>query len=205
MTMAHIKPSNMGRNSVQPMGNGQGITRFPELRLAGVLVLCALFTGLVMVRVNAVKSQVQMAERQILALKIEQKSLETEFETRANQQQLADLNVVDFGYAAPEVGQYVDGERQLAAYSKARTADSPPMIRMARLDENGMRAFPEMVSPMSGKRNDATQGDVQVSGTKKTAESADFVDRLSQIRQNTGQNTGNGQTKNTHNQIAGEF
>jgi hypothetical protein len=48
-----------------------------------------------------VKSQVRLAERQITQLKQEKLFLETEFETRASQQQLKAFNDVDFGYQAP--------------------------------------------------------------------------------------------------------
>ena len=71
-----------------------------------LLAFCGVFTGSLVLRVNAVKSQVQISQRQIMALKRENEFLETEYETRANQQQLAAINDLDFGYKAPESGQY---------------------------------------------------------------------------------------------------
>ncbi|MEY2942453.1 MAG: hypothetical protein RLY97_467 [Pseudomonadota bacterium] len=163
--------------------------RFAELRLIALLAVFALITGLVMVRVNAVKSQVQLAERQILELKRDKQSLETEFETRANQQQLADLNRMDFGYNAPEAQQYVDSERQLAAYGMERASDSPPMIRMARLDGQLTTArtdFPAMVSPVSGKligeSPSQTQSKAKGEATSEIGAN-DLTERLSRVQQ----------------------
>jgi hypothetical protein len=55
-------------------------------------------------RVNALRSQVHRAEGQIVALKQQKMYLETEFETRANQQQLKAWNDLEFGYVAPVAG-----------------------------------------------------------------------------------------------------
>ena len=72
--------------------------------LAVLAVCLALLVGLSL-RVNALKSEVRLAERKIVTLKHETIYLETEFETRANQQQLAQWNAVEFGYIAPGAGQ----------------------------------------------------------------------------------------------------
>ena len=55
----------------------------------GALMLALVVSAVLMLRVNAVKSQVRLAERQIVELKRDKMLLETEFETRANQRQLA--------------------------------------------------------------------------------------------------------------------
>ena len=108
-------------------------------------IVFAVFLGLTF-RVNAVKSEVVRAERQIIALKQETMRLETEFETRANQQQLANWNAVDFGYIAPRADQYLESERQLASLSQPLSPDTPAPIRVARsADEIEM---PRMVSPL---------------------------------------------------------
>lgn len=98
------------------------------------LVICLALTLALTFRVNAVKSQVRLAERQITQLKQEKVFLETEFETRASQQQLKAFNDVDFGYQAPTVGQYLESERQLAALGKPRSPDAPDPIRVASAD-----------------------------------------------------------------------
>ena len=59
---------------------------------AAVLLTCFTFTVILTFKVNAVKSEVLLAERQILALERETLLLETEFETRASQRQLAAWN-----------------------------------------------------------------------------------------------------------------
>ncbi len=96
-----------------------------------VLTFCFALTMALTVRVNAVKSEVRLAERQVVALKREKIFLETEFETRGNQQQLRALNDVEFGYQAPTAGQYLEGERQLAALGKPAAADAPAPVRVA--------------------------------------------------------------------------
>jgi hypothetical protein len=100
-----------------------------------LLAICAVLTGSLVLRVNAVKSQVQISQRQIMALKRENEFLETEYETRANQQQLAMINDLNFGYKAPEAGQYLDSERQLAMLGKPRGADAPAPIEVASADD----------------------------------------------------------------------
>lgn len=125
-------------------------------RSAGWLVLLGLCLALVLVlafRVNALRSQVHHAEARIVALKQEKMYLETEFETRANQQQLKVWNDVEFGYAAPLAGQYLEGERQLAAFSVPTVPNAPAPIRVASVDDAvvASAAFPAMVSPLSGR------------------------------------------------------
>ncbi|MFN4221618.1 MULTISPECIES: hypothetical protein [Novosphingobium] len=127
-----------------------------RLRTVGWLVLLALCLGLVLVtafRVNALRSQIHRAEARIVALKQERLYLETEFETRSNQQQLKTWNDVEFGYAAPGAGQYLEGERALAALSVPARPDAPAPIRVASVDDSviASSAFPAMVSPLSGK------------------------------------------------------
>ncbi|MFM2370461.1 MAG: hypothetical protein RIS85_183, partial [Pseudomonadota bacterium] len=127
-----------------------------RLRSVGWLVLLGLCFALVLVlafRVNALRSQVHHAEARIVALKQEKLYLETEFETRSNQQQLKAWNDVEFGYAAPNASQYLEGERQLAALSVPATPDAPAPIRVASVDDTviASAAFPAMVSPLSGK------------------------------------------------------
>ena len=98
--------------------------RMRSIGWAAVLLICLAFTVVLTFKVNAVKSQVRLAERQILSVKQDKLLLETEFETRANQQQLRTLNEVEFGYQAPAAGQYLESERQLAELSKPRAADA---------------------------------------------------------------------------------
>jgi hypothetical protein len=130
-----------------------------RLRSVGWLVLLGLCFAMMLVlafRVNALRSQIHRAEARIVALKQEKLYLETEFETRSNQQQLKVWNDVEFGYAAPVAGQYLEGERQLAALSVPTVPDAPAPIRVASVDDSVIASagFPAMVSPLSGKQLD---------------------------------------------------
>lgn len=125
------------------------------LRSVGWLVLIGLCFALLMVlafRVNALKSEVRLAENRIVSLKREKLYLETEFETRASQQQLKAWNDVEFGYIAPGSTQYLENERQLASLGKVPGPDAPRPIRVASADDAvvAAAAFPQMVSPLSG-------------------------------------------------------
>lgn len=127
-----------------------------RVRSAGWLVLLGLCVAMVLVlafRVNALRSQIHRAEARIVALKQDKMYLETEFETRANQQQLKVWNDVEFGYAAPDASQYLEGERELASLSVPDMANAPEPIRVASMDDRviASAAFPAMVSPLSGK------------------------------------------------------
>ena len=81
--------------------------------------------------------------------------LETEFQARANQRQLAEWNAVEFGYRAPRADQYLENERQLASLGAPRGPAAPNPIRVARAElqtEGGLAPEPRpMVSPISGK------------------------------------------------------
>jgi hypothetical protein len=124
-----------------------------------VLVTCLALMVVLSFKVHAVKSEVLLAERQILGLKREAMLLETEFETRASQRQLASWNAVEFGYEAPRADQFLDGERQLASLGQRRAPDAPAPIMLARADVPAdspaasaaiAKASTPMRSPLSG-------------------------------------------------------
>ena len=98
------------------------------------MAICLALLAVLTTQVNAVKSQVALADRQIAQLSQEKLYLETEFETRANQQQLRAMNEVDFGYTAPTAAQYLKSERDLAMLGKAAEPDAPQPIRYAAAD-----------------------------------------------------------------------
>ena len=141
-----------------------------------VLLICFTFTVMLTFKVNAVKSQVRLTERKIASTKQQKLFLETEFEARASQQQLKSLNDVDFGYQAPTAGQYLEGERQLAALGKPRGADAPSPIRVASAAVSD--EVPAMVSPLTGK---AMAAEVPKSGEAKATTAATLRDRLSHV------------------------
>jgi hypothetical protein len=136
-----------------------------------VLLVCGALSMVLMLRVNAVKSQVASSEKHIVYLKRDIDFLQTEFQTRSNQQQLKTLNDVEFGYEAPRAEQYIEGERQLAALGKAAGPGAPSPIRYASADgvagsdtavSSGGAQLLAMVSPVTGA----------VSGGAKTASDA---------------------------------
>jgi len=132
-------------------------SRMRSLGWAAVLMLCLGLFVLLSLRVHAVRSEVLLAERQIIRLERETRRLETEFQARANQRQLAEWNRVEFGYEAPRADQYLDGERQLASLGQPRGPDAPAPIRVARAEPAGEGAGAgaarprTMVSPLTGK------------------------------------------------------
>ena len=97
-----------------------GGSRIRQIGWALVLAVCFALLLALTFKVNAVKSDVRLAERQIIAAQQAKLMLETEFETRASQQQLSDWNAVEFGYSAPRADQYLESERQLAALGTPR-------------------------------------------------------------------------------------
>lgn len=161
--------------------------RVRSIGWAVILSICFACTMALTFRVNAVKSQVRLTERQIVALRQEKLFLETEFETRANQQQLRNLNEVEFGYEAPKAAQYLENERQLAALGKPRGPDAPKPIRVAVASVPGEGSvFPEMVSPLTGKALAAEVPAARAAGEKRNdkgskAVAATLEDRLTRI------------------------
>lgn len=132
-------------------------SRLRSIGWAAVLAVSVVMFAALTFRVNAVKSEVRLAERRIVSLEGEKSMLETEFQTRASQQQLANWNEVDFGYKAPSAGQFLSGERQLALFGTPRAPGAPTPIRVATAppeeDTTGASSsggLVAMVSPMTG-------------------------------------------------------
>lgn len=130
--------------------------RWHNLGWGGALAIAFALTLAFTFRVNALKSEVRLADREIARLTEEKMFLETEFETRANQEQLKELNEVDFGYEAPSARQYLKGERDLAALGKPADPGAPQPVRVAALGDAADAAdranapIPAMVSPLTG-------------------------------------------------------
>lgn len=114
------------------------------------LAVCTVLYLMLHLKVHAVQSDVVRAERQIVALEQQKMLLETEFETRANQLQLAAWNNVDFGYTAPGASQFLENERQLAEFGTPRAPGAPEPIRVAGVSGEEP-AYPKLVSPLTGK------------------------------------------------------
>ena len=153
--------------------------RLRSIGWAVVLSVCFAMTMALTFRVNAEKSQVRLAERQIVALKRETLFLETEFQTRANQQQLRALNDVEFGYGAPTPGQYLAGERQLAAFGKPAGPGAPAPIRVASAAAEDIAPFPALVSPLTGQ---AIAAEASEGGPRDPVDAAGLKEHLARLR-----------------------
>lgn len=152
--------------------------RLHSIGWAFVLTVCFALTLALTFRVNAVKSEVRLAEREIVRLKQQKLFLETEFLTRANQQQLRNLNEVEFGYEAPTAAQYLEGERQLASFSRPRAPGAPEPIRVATAPETEEGGLSAMVSPLTGI---ALAAEVPQNGARRPLAVADLSRRLGEI------------------------
>jgi hypothetical protein len=128
--------------------------RFRRIGWFAALAVCAVLYLMLHLKVHAVHSEVIRAERQIVALEQHNLLLETEFETRSNQLQLAAWNRVDFGYVAPSADQFLEDELQLASFGSPRAAGAPEPIRVAG-GGGDVPHYPKLVSPLTGKPIDA--------------------------------------------------
>ncbi|MFC0202724.1 hypothetical protein [Novosphingobium soli] len=127
------------------------------------LVVCGAMTVGLTLRVNAVKSQVHDAEKRMVWVQRDIDFLETEFQTRSNQQALRQLNDLEFGYKAPVAAQYIEGERQLAALGMPAGPGAPAPIRYANAEApagEGGGSLLAMVSPVAGATAAALPGAV---------------------------------------------
>jgi hypothetical protein len=132
------------------------MTLTPQSRLRRIgwiaaLATCTALYLMLHLKVHSVRSEVVRAERQIIALEQHKLLLETEFETRSNQLQLAAWNRVDFGYTAPTAEQFLENERQLASFGTPRAPGAPEPIRVAGGAGSEAPSFPKLVSPLTGK------------------------------------------------------
>jgi hypothetical protein len=145
--------------------------RIRSIGWVSVLLLCGALTIALMLRVNAVKSQVYDAEKRIVWVQQDIDFLQTEFQTRSNQQALKQLNDLEFGYKAPVAGQYIEGERQLAALGKAAGPGAPQPILFANAEkadaQNSGSSLLAMVSPISG----ATAAAMPEAGARESEQS----------------------------------
>lgn len=129
-------------------------SRLRQVGWLASLGLCFAVFVVLSFNVHAVKSEVRLAERKIVALERETMILETEFQARSSQRQLANWNAVEFGYDTPNADQYIDGNRQLASLGQPQSPNAPEPIKVmseptGKLAANSARK--DMVSPISGE------------------------------------------------------
>lgn len=167
----------------QPIKTG---SRLRQASWAATLsVALGLFLALTF-HVNAIKSEVRLAERKIVSLAREKLRLETEFQSRASQRQLAEWNAVEFGYVAPRAGQFLENETQLASLGTPARADAPQPIRIARAaapveDETPLA---DWVSPLTGQPLAVEAREAVAEGTRRAAAkgAATLAERLAMTR-----------------------
>lgn len=127
-------------------------SRIRQIGWAAALAACFALFALLSLQVQTVRSEVLLAEREIISLERSVLMLETEFQTRASQRQLAEWNTIEFGYKAPRADQYLDNNRQLASLGQDVSADAPAPIRVARSELSAADMGPkDMRSPVTGE------------------------------------------------------
>ena len=154
-------------------------SRLRQIGWLVVLTVClAAFLALGF-KVRAVVSEVRLAERKIVALEKDKIILETEFQARANQQQLANWNAVDFGFKAPVAEQFVEGQHQLSDYGSPRGANAPDPIRVALApDEANERIFPAMVSPIPSEQVSAETTEIESPKPDEVSDDRSLAERM---------------------------
>ena len=159
-------------------------SRIRQIGWFAVLAACVALFAVLSFNVHAVKSEVQLAERKIIALERETLVLETEFQSRASQRQLAEWNTVELGYLAPRADQYFDNERQLASLGEPLGPNAPAPIRVAQTELAAADVKPrEMVSPLSGEPVTLASAEVsEDAGAVFTDAFGDFLIDASPIR-----------------------
>lgn len=156
-------------------------TSLRRIGWAALLALCCAALFGLSLKVNALRSEVREAENRIVALKRETMYLETEYETRSNQQQLSAWNAVDFGYVAPTAGQYLDNVRQLAELGKPAGPGAPAPIRVANAPADPPSVLPEMVSPLTGRPLGAEDETADAAPVDQAKAAAALDDRLGKV------------------------
>jgi hypothetical protein len=155
------------------------------------LAICFALTVVLTMRVNAVKSQVALADRQIAQLTQEKLYLETEFETRASQPQLRAMNDIDFGFVAPSAGQYLKSERDLAALGKPAGPDAPQPIRVAAATDSVASSLPAGGTTLAGRLIGAARAaeipaDMAAESQRQPLKVASLNERLSRLDRPAG-------------------
>jgi hypothetical protein len=156
-------------------------TSLRRIGWAALLAVCCALLFALSLRVNALKSEVRRSENRIVALRQETMYLETEYETRSNQQQLSAWNAVDFGYVAPNAGQYLENVRQLAALGKPAGPGAPSPIRVATAPTEAPGVIPAMVSPLTGKPLGNANDELEAAPVDHDKAAAGLDDRLGKV------------------------
>lgn len=150
--------------------------RLHSLLWTGAVALALAFALALTLQVKAVNSEIAETEKAILAAKQRIAVLETEFQTRARQQQLVRWNEVEFGYVAPKASQFLDGQAQLAMLGKPVDIIESAPIRMANAAE-AVAQGEEVAAPVRMASAETAPAPVKLKGDPEKAK-ADLPVRL---------------------------
>ena len=126
-----------------------------KLQGIGLVLLVLIFAMMlypVSLKVAATRSELTRIERQIDRTRDNIRYLESELAVRASMRQLEQWNADTFGYSAPDAGQYLANERQLASLDRlprARGANEVAPVLMAMVSPVGTPAPKE--APVASK------------------------------------------------------
>ncbi|MCM3419129.1 hypothetical protein [Sphingopyxis alaskensis] len=127
-----------------------------KLQGIGLVLLVLLFAMMlypVSLKVAATRSELTRVEREIDRARDNIRYLESELAVRASMRQLEQWNAEAFGYSAPDAGQYLASERQLASLDRlprARGANEVAPVLMAMVSPVAVPAAPK-ASPVADK------------------------------------------------------
>jgi len=130
-------------------------SRVRQIGWGFVLGVCIAAFAVLSLTVHAVRSEVMVADGTIARLEARKARLQTEFQARASQRQLARWNRVELGFVAPRADQYMQAGKQLAKLASPAKRGAPTPIQIARAGDAGPtgRAAQSrvMVSPLTGE------------------------------------------------------
>ena len=127
-----------------------------KLQGIGLVLLVLIFAMMlypVSLTVAATRSELTQIERDIVRTRDNIRYLESELAVRASMRQLEQWNADAFGYSAPDAGQYLESERQLASLDRlprARGANEVAPVLMAMVSPVAVPAAPKE-SPVASK------------------------------------------------------
>lgn len=127
-----------------------------KLQGIGLVLLVLIFAMMlypVSLKVAATRSELTRIERQIDRTRDNIRYLESELAVRASMRQLEQWNADTFGYSAPDAGQYLESERQLASLDRlprARGANEVAPVLMAMVSPVAVPVAPKE-SPVVSK------------------------------------------------------
>lgn len=131
-----------------------------KLQGIGLVLLVLIFAMMlypVSLKVAATRSELTRIERDIDRARDNIRYLESELAVRASMRQLEQWNAEAFGYSAPDAGQYLASERQLASFDRlprARGANEVAPVLMAMVSPVALPDAPK-ASPVAAKVEEA--------------------------------------------------